>query len=735
MSGSYVEVEERLRSYPRVDGLKKVTGLAKYAADWDFEDLLYGRVIKSSIPHGLVKGVDTSEALKVRGVRAIVTCLDDQTIWNAGERFHRRRVFTDHVRFLGDIIGAVAAESRFDAIKAAGLVKVEYQEYPGVFNVEDAMKPNAPQIWEDGNVRGPLITNYGDIEGDFARADLIVEAHYRTSRVANAQMEPAASLAWWDGDRLTVIAATQSIFGCREGIARDLGLPLEKVRVITQYKGGGFGNKASSMNYDLIAAILAKRTGRPVLVELSREEEFSLVHGRWSTDQHLKAAVTREGRVLGVKLKAYCDVGAYTRHVGKFVEGPEVYYSTTSWSSEVYVVYTNTPPTGHMRAPTGPQSCFAAESLMDEIAHKLRINPVDFRLRNAVIRAHNTLRLTSNGLRDCLQVGAEEFNWYERWREPPEDPSKLNDTVKGVGVAIGAWHSRVGRGEARLSLGQDGSLKLYVGVVDIGTGAKTTMALIASRHLGIPLERIEVTWGDTDLVPYSIGESGSRTTSFTGNAVKEAALKLKRQILVAASRLTGMDEDRLEIRGGRVVSRDGRVSLDLGEVVRKAGAEEFQAFASTEQGLGEDEERLSFAAHFCEVEVDSETGEVKVKDYLAVHESGEIVNLLTAESQVKGGVTMGIGMSLTEGLIISPQDGSPLNGNFMTYRIPNATQVPRIRVKFVEVEDPYGPKSLGEVPIVPVPACIGNAIFNATGVRLRDLPFSREALLRGMGRL
>ncbi|MCH4815774.1 MAG: molybdopterin cofactor-binding domain-containing protein [Saccharolobus sp.] len=719
--------KEILKSHPRIDAIYKVTGIAKYIADWNVKDVLYGAVIKSKIPHGKVKSIDVNEARKIEGVKDIVTCFDDNTIWNAGEKFHRRRVFTDHVRYLGDIIGAVAAETKFSAKIAAETVKVEYEEYPAIFKIEDAMKPDAPKIWEDGNVKGPLVISYGDIEKDFAEADLIFKGNFKTSRVANAQLEPAASLAWWEGNRLTVVAATQSIFGCREGLAKDLGIPIENVRVITYYKGGGFGNKASDMNYDLIAAILAKRTGRPVLIEFSREDEFSLVHGRWGTDQTLEAAVKKDGTILSFRIKAYADVGAYTRAIGKFVEGPESYYSTRSWYSEIYAVYTNTPPTGHMRAPPGPQSCFTTESLIDEIAYKLGVNPLDLRLKNAVTKVHNSSNLTSNGLRECLLRGAKEFNWYNRWKKP-EKPKK-GEIVRGVGMAMATWHARVGYGEAKIRLKPDGRVELFVGVVDIGTGAKTTMAMIVSRYLGVPIENIDIIWGDTENTPYSIGESGSRTTSFTGNAVKEASLELREKILNLASQFTGIEKKHLEIVNGKVVSLDSSIEIDIGDLLTKTKTDYLEAFVRINQELDKNMERLSFAAHFCEVEIDTETGEINVIDYLAVHDSGEIVNYLTAENQVKGGIVMGIGMALNEKLIFSDYDGSLLNGNFMTYKLPTIDKIPNIRVIFVETEDPYGPKSLGEVSIVPVPACIGNAIFNATSIRLSELPFSRETLL------
>ena len=359
------------RSFVRIDGLERATGAAKYGGDWKRPEMLYARIIQSSIPHGTVKSIDATKALSMEGVKGIVTCLDDSTIWLPGERLHKRRVFADKVRFVGDCIGAIAATSRKIAQEAVESVQVSYNVLPAVFDPMQAMKAESPKIWDDGNVIGPLKYGFGNVADSFARADRIFERSYVTSRVQNAQLEPAVSLAWWDEDqrKLTVVAGTQGLSTCRESIATDLGLNIDNVRVITKYKGGGFGNKNRSMNYDLIAALLGKKTNKPVMVEYSREQEFNAVHGRWSSIQNLRAAV-KGSKILAVELKGYCDAGGYARHIkqGNFLDGPEGYYSCEAWSSEVYGIYTNTPATGHMRAPTGPQACFASETLTDLIA-------------------------------------------------------------------------------------------------------------------------------------------------------------------------------------------------------------------------------------------------------------------------------------------------------------------------------------------------------------------------------
>lgn len=725
--------------YPRIDGVERITGRAKYTGDWKVPGMLYGRIATSTVPHGIVRSVDTSEALSMKGVKAIVTCLDDRTVWSVGERDHKRRVFTDRVRFVGDCIAAVAAESRTLAREAAESIRAEYEELPSVFTIEDSKREGAPKLWDEGNVIGPLTYGFGDLSAAFGRADFTIEADYTTSRVHNAPLEPATSLAWWEGDHLTVVAGSQAVHGCRENLAKDLGLPLDNVRVICLYKGGGFGNKNNSMNYDLIAALLAKRAVRPVMVEYSRLEDFVGVHGRWSSAQRLRAAVRKsDAKLLAVDVRADCDIGAYTRHIkaGKFVEGPEGYYDCEAWKGEIYGVYTNTPVTAHMRAPTGPHSCFAVESLVDEIAANLGVNPLEFRLRNAITKYQGKEHFTSNGLRDCLLLGSDAIGWKERWHIPPRDGTGRRDggqKLRGIGVAIASFHARLGRGEAVLRLGNDGKLEVYTGVVDIGTGAKSTMAIMAATTLGVPLDDVRVVWGDTGSCPYSIGESGSRTTSFTGFAVREAARLLRDDVLrLASGRLSCPPRDLRVSSEGRVVSRDGR-SLTMAEVAASSpGGGTLEQRAVTEPVVPEHTERACFAAHFAEVEVDVETGQVSVTRYVAAHESGEIINRLTAESQVQGSVVMGLGMAFTERVLLDGSFGSMQNSSFLTYRLPNNTIVPKIDVIFTDTEDPYGPKSLGEIGIVPVQAAVGNAIFNATGVRLRKLPFMPEDVLRAI---
>jgi len=431
------------------------------------------------------------------------------------------------------------------------MIEVEYERLPAVFEAVDALKDGAPKIWDNGNLHQKVEASHGNADEALRHSQKVFEADYYTSREHNSPMEPGASLAYWNGDHLTLIAGTQGITTTRQSLSKDLGLPQSKVRVITLYKGGGFGNKNQVMNHDLLAALLSKKTRKPVLLEYDRREDFINVHGRWSANQHLKMGVDGEGRIVAFTQRVYCDVGAYARHPARYNENALPYYDWHAVKSEIYAVYTNTPATGNMRAPDGVAGCFAAETLVDEIAYARGENPLDFRLRNRA-QTHHGAPYTSFGLDDCLRLGAEAINWREKWHPAGTGPT-VEGKRHGIGMAIGNWHAFLGQGSALVKVNQDGTAHLAVGITDIGTGAKTTMAIIAAEALGIPLDRIQLTNGDTDVTPYSVGESGSRTTSFTGPAVIAAAEDVRRQIFALAAGQLKVKAEELDLRDGEVL--------------------------------------------------------------------------------------------------------------------------------------------------------------------------------------
>jgi CO/xanthine dehydrogenase Mo-binding subunit len=731
-------------SYQRIDAYERVSGKAKYSTDWHVPGMIYARVITSSVPHGIVKSIDKEKILSTPGVEALVTCLDDKTMWTGGDREHERKLFADHPRFVGDTIGALAAKTRKIAEEAAEQAVVDYDPLPAVFAIDDALNPSAPKAWDNNNV-STASYGFGDTKATFEKADQFLEREYKSARIHPVVLEPIISLAWWEDNytKLTVVAGTQSIHAAREGLSKDLGLPLENVRVICRYKGGGFGGRGNgAINYDLIAALLSRKAGgKPVMLEASREQDFPGTHTRWSTREKIRAAVnTTRGELLGVEIKAYADIGAYSRRPKRMTYSGllgEDYVQ--AMSIEEFNVYTNTPTTGAMRAPAGPQVNFAIETLVDEIAHELKINPLDFRL-NCIRAKYAGVDLahhyTSFGFLDCFKLGSEVFGWRDRWRPAPslrqtlESDGRLRK-LRGVGVSGGKWHARLGNSDASVKLRSDGKIEVAAGVVDIGTGAKSTMAGIAAEALGVPLSQIELEWGDTQTTPFAPGEGGSKTTTCVGIAVRTASTNLKNSILQVASKKLGVRPNDIEIDQGEVREvGTARTLLSLAEVAKLGGKQELVEKVSTNPQLPEHTERESFTAHFVEVEVDIETGFVEIPRYVAVHDSGKIVNRLTAESQVKGGIVMGLGMALSEELRIDPNYGNFINSNLMTYKIPTHSMAPdNIEVYFVETNDPYGPKSLGEPPIVPVLSAVGNAIFNATGLRLRETPFTPDRIL------
>lgn len=688
----------------RVDALNRVTGKATYTGDVKLEGMLYARVLRSPYPHARIKKIDVSKAQALPGVKAIITRENCDTIWSSGDTANKRYLFNNPVRFAGDPVAAVAAVDRHTAEEATRLIEVEYETLPFVLDVEEALKPGAPEIQPGGNLspnRGkfePEVAVRGNLEAGFKAADFVIEDRYTSAHVNNAQLEPRVSVAEWTGGKLTVHASTQGIANCRTDIAKDLKVPVEDVRVICQYMGGGFGNKNQCHDFDLMAAVLAKQAGVPVKLEFTRKEDYTAVHGRWPTTQYYKVGVKNDGTLTAIQFKGLSGMGPYRKGRGD-ISGSEI-YQCPNVETSLYPVYTNMTVSANYRAPAYPQGVFAVESVMDDVAARLNMDPLDFRLKNMTRKFRDQVAYTSCGLEDCVRKGAEAIEWKKYWHAPGAGDGTVR---RGIGMGMGMFGSSLGYSAALIQLDGNGIYHLYVGVTDCGTGAKTTMGMIAAEALGVPFEKIQVNSGDTGTCPYSVGESGSRTTVMTGGAVIEAAHDLKRQI-----------QDKGMPKGSQVLT----------------------ASASPEPSL-HGAARYSFVAHFAEVEVDTETGHVKVTRFVAAHDSGRIVNPMTATSQVQGGSIQGIGMALHEQLLYDKRSGLPLSAGYYHARVMTHLDVPDVKVIFVETEDPYGPfgaKTLGEPTIIPTVAAVANAFFNATGKRIKDLPLTRDKVLVVLGK-
>lgn len=700
---------------PRIDAVERVTGRARYTRDIDLPGLLYARILRSPHPHARIRAIDVSKARALPGVKAVLTHENCQVVWGAGsiaggQQYNdevkkitkqRRYAFNNPVRFVGEPVAAVAAVDRHVAEQALALIAVDYETLPFVLDMNDALKPEAPKIWPEGNLalnnRNEAVP-FGPKRGDAAAA-LKASAHvfedrYTTAFVHNAQMEPRACVAFWEGDRLTVYTPTGGIANCRHDMARDLGIPDDKVRVVVEYMGGNFGNKNQNQDADLITAMLAKDAGAPVKLEFTRKDDFIGVHGRWPTTQHYTVGTAGDGLLTAIQLRGVSGMGPYRKNSGSMA-GVEL-FQCPNLDVSISPAYTNRTVSANFRGPEYPQGFFGIQSMMDEVANRLGIDPVEFALKNMSRLSGDKVPYTNHTLEACIRRGAEAFDWTARRRTPPG--SDAGPLKRGAGMTYMLFRSGLGNSSAVIRLHASGDYTLFVGVTDVGAGAKTTMGLIAAEALGVPLSKVRVVWGDTDQCPYSVGESGSRTTIMTGMAVVEAARDIQAQ--VAAKGLPSGDQ--VYVASASPTPRlDGKV-------------------------------RAAFGAHFCEVEVDTELGGVRVTKYVTVHDSGRLMNPLSAKGQIQGAVIQGIGMALHEDLIYDRRSGQPLTAGYYGARIPTHMDAPDVEVIFIESDDgygPYGAKSIGEAGIILCPAAVGNAIFNAIGKRMKDTPINRARIL------
>ncbi len=701
----------------RVDAVERVTGEARYTRDVKLPGMLYARVLRSPHPHARIRGIDTSAAENLPGVVSVISYENAQVVWGAGcvsggrqyndpikERsIHRRYIFNNPVRHVGDAVAAVAATDRHIAEQALALIEVDYEQLPFVLEPEEALADDAPRVWPEGNICPDTNNNFqpmarvtGDMDAGFAAADQVFEARYETGFIHNAQMEPRCALAHWQGDKLTLYTPSQGISNCRHDTARDLGLEDHQVRIVCNYMGGGFGNKNQNQDADLIAATLSRRAGAPVMLEYSRREDWLGVHGRWPTVQVYKVGVKDDGTLTAIEMDAYSGMGPYRKNSGG-ISGID-FYACDNLSRSITPVYTNRTTSGNFRAPSEPHGVYGIESMMDDVAYRLGMDPVEFTLKN-MTRPTEGRPYTNYSLDQCIEQGAELFDWQARRKVTPgSDEGSLK---RGAGFSFMMFRAGVGTSSAIVRVDSNERYTLFVGVTDIGPGAKTTMGMIAAEELGVPLEQVEVVSGDTDRCPYSVGESGSRTTIMTGIAVVEAAKNLKTQIASKGMPAAG---NVLIGTATPAPTTDGKV-------------------------------RQCFAAHFCEVEVDTRLGTTHILKYVAVHESGRIINPTTARDQIRGATIQGIGQALHENLLYDSASGQPLTPGYYHARHMTHMDIPDIEVSFIEVDDGYGPfgaKTAGEAGIILAPAAVANAITNAIGRRMRSLPISRDKILEAL---
>ncbi|HXY41658.1 MAG TPA: xanthine dehydrogenase family protein molybdopterin-binding subunit [Vicinamibacteria bacterium] len=720
----------------RIDGYDRVSGRAVYARDLVLPGMLYAAFARCPHAHARVEKVDTRRAEAMPGVLAVLTgdSPGARLPFYFGEKGPLSWLFDPHCRFEGEEVAAVAAETQAQAEAAARAIAVEYQTLPFVVDMEQALKPGAPEIHPGGNRAGePDRYQRGDVAKGFAEAAAVVEMTFRTPCVIHTPMETHGSLAQWDGDRLTIWDTNQGVFDLRSAYAQFFQLPLSQVRVVSAYMGGGFGSKLEPGKYTLAAALLARQTGRPVRLFLSREETFLCVGNRPPNVLTLKAGAGKDGTLTALQLTGIGTGGAYPEGstAGYLVSD---LYTCPNVKVEETSAYVNAGKARAFRAPGFPQGAWALEQTMDALARKLGMDPLALRLKNVptVSQRRDNLPYTSTGLRQCLEDGAKAFGWTEAQRRP----RARGPIVRGIGVAAGMWGwDGEAKGSAIVRFIADGSVSLTTGAADIGTGTKTVLAMVVSEELGVPLEKIQVDHADTATTPYAVLSGGSQTTHINAPIVRAAALDVKQQLVAMAAEQMKLEPGALELQDGVIVataSPDKKVALkDL------AGLQDQQVIV----GVGRREAHpkgkvaLPFVVHFAEVEVDTRTGEVRVLRLLGAHDSGRVMSRLSYENQVFGGMTMCLGFGMTEGRVLDRNTGKMTNANWHDYKIPTAKDVPAEPVCLpVDPHDTecnsVGAKGLGEPATIPTAAAIANAVFDATGVRVTETPINPTQMAR-----
>jgi CO/xanthine dehydrogenase Mo-binding subunit len=695
------------RPAPRVTGPLRARGEARYTADLQLPGMLHAAVLRSPHARARVTRIDLSPALDAPGVRAAIGPGDSH-------------VLVDDAGYQGVAVAAVAADTFAQAGAAAALIEVEWDLGEPLLDPDEAVR------------RGQLLDERryerGDVDSALAGADVVVEAEYRTQTVLHNSMETHQAVCEWRGDSLDVYISTQYIWGIRDSVAEQLGLPPDKVRVVCEFMGGGFGSKNGADDYTFIAAELARRTGRPVRCALTRRQEHLAAGNRNSTIQRLTAGARADGTLVAL-------AGEFVNAVGwsgwtASTEGPmQMLYDCENVRTVTYGAKVNTPPMKAFRAPGFVEGTFGLERLLDELAARLDVDPLELRRRNYAHSAEDR-PYSSKRLMECYRRAEPHWERRDAVRVRSEGPWK-----RGTGLASQVWYGGGGPPSyAWVRLGSDGRAAVITAMQDIGTGTATAMAQIAADELGLSLDRVDVVLGDSARGPYASISAGSSTTPSMGPAVRSAAADAARQVLEIAAQRYDQEERVLSLRGGQIVSADGG-SWPLEEVVGLL--EEAQILGKGARGPNPTGMQvLTFGVQVVEVAVDVETGEVRVERVAAIHDVGRVINPLGASSQVEGGIIQGIGHTLSEERLVDPQTGGILTQSLDAYRLPTIADVPEIVTELLDIPDEHltnlGSKGLGEPPIVPIAAAIANAIRDATGADVRSLPITREEMLRAL---
>lgn len=737
-------------SVPRLDGPEKVTGKAKFGADIYLPRMLHGKILRSRYPHARIHSIRTEKAERLPGVKAVVTWKDAPDVMVGMYQNDWRAFAKEKVRYLGDVVAAVAAIDEETALEALDLIEVDYEELPAIFDPIEALSPGAPLVHDafPGNIGARRRIRKGDPHKIFEKAELVFEDTFKTQMVDHCPIEPhVAVVDFGVSGRLTIWASTQAPFNNRVLLSKILQTPMNKIRIITTHVGGAFGGKQELM-VEPSCALLARKTGRPVKIVAERKEEFIASTVRHPLVMTYKTAVNPQGKILARQIRLVQDFGAYNdlgegvlRYATLMAAGP--YRIDDVWIDAIGV-YTNQQVGGVMRGVGVPQVCFAGESQLDQIAHEIGIDPYHLRMMNAVADGDTS----ANGQ---IFVGIGYQETLRRAREESGYRTQSGKKNHGFGIASMIYTcggaGRHDYSSAVVKSNEDGTFVVLTGAPDVGQGARTTLAQIAAEELGARFEDFWVDLPDTDLSPVDLyGANATRITYVAGNAVKAAAAEAKIQILAGAAQKWKKEAGSLEIAGGKVFEKGNPELLgDLRDLV----AEMHRPMGLTVIGKGSYHttgvpldpdtgqshvvDLFLFGTHVAEVEVDTVTGCVRVLNIWAAHDVGKAVNPMNVEGQIEGGVQMGLGFALTEEIV--RENGKTLNPSFLDYKLFTAVDMPKIKSITVEVPEPLGPfgaRGIGEATTIPTAAAIANAIFNAVGVRMKELPMTPERILRGI---
>ena len=736
----------------RHDGLEKVIGAAKFGADTQLSGMLHGKVLRSPHAHARIKSIDTSKAEALPGVTAVVTSKDFPIIGNViidlaegGSRLLAEHIMAaDKARYKGHAVAAVSATSAHIAEAALELIEVDYEVLKPVLSIQDSMKDDAPLLHDtmtthfkmerfargddtgaQSNIASHIQHKLGDIDKGFADADVIVEGEYTTQTVHQGYIEPHASTASWAGDgRLTIWTCTQGAFAIRSSCSAILDIPESRIKVIPTEIGGGFGAKATTY-LEPVAAILSKKSGRPVKVIMSRKDVFEGTGPAAASLMRTKIGATKDGKITAAKLWLAFDAGAFP---GSPIGGATMCatgpYNIENLLVDGYDVVTNHQKVQAYRAPGQPQGSFSVEPLMDELAEKLSIDPMELRLRNVVKEGDRQ----PNGVPHPV-FGAKELE--EAMRDHDHYQTPLSGPNQGRGAAIGYRWQGGQASSVTINVNSDGTINLTSGSVDIG-GTRTAIAMQAAEVLGITAEDVAPAVADTDSVGYTANTGGSRTAFDTGYAAVKAAEEINRLMAQRAALIFEVDEGDITVEGGQFVcpSTEDKISFkDLSARLMRTGGPVTCSVSTVSPGIGP-----VIAGNLVDVEVDPETGKVDVLRYTAFMDVGTAVHPAYVEGQIQGGTVQGIGWALNEEYVYD-ENGAMLNSSFLDYRMPTALDVPMIDTVMIEVPNPkhpFGLRGVGEAPIIPPLSALAIAVSNAIGVRMHDLPLTPDAILKAL---